>query len=462
MSVLDNGGFDVLLEVSQSAAAGLLRSRVSIPDRTQPFSSNGITGDATIHVTPSNARFTPGNRLGMDFALAGSTLALTAWPLPVQLPTVDNVVNLDATVAVGDLVQAAALSAVVNTAPDPANATPSVAVTLDRNAILASAPVTILLGYIVVSSGEAAMLAARAGILATLQTEIEAIVRTTLLATPIVQTLVAVPPMLAPPPTPPTRNPVRVDTTVGSLRVGALLGATTGNLNLITRSALRTSSTAGTAIDALSLVISNSCLLRDVARPIIAPLLGLTPGGFVAGDPFLWTGTATTTVGAAPATITFANVFINESGQLVVVFSFMISALAGAITIFGTATIAVNVGITTAGPAIVVTLTPQAPVISGARIDIAWWVYLLSALTLGTHGLVAIAVADAILDGTVSGGALSIPPFTVAVPVPSGIPPLLVTGVRLFQGDAPRRMLSSPPRPALGRDHDLIATFALS
>lgn len=467
MSILDNGGFDVLLEVSQAAAAGLMRNVVSIPDQSQPFNSQGVTGNATIHITPADAKFSNGNAVEIVLSLAGSTLALTSWPLPVLLSTVDNIINLDARVAVGDLVQAAALSAVVDTSPDAAHATPRVTVTLDRNTILASTPVTILLGYIVVGQGAPAMLLAREAILTTLQSQLETSVRATLANAPIVQTLLTVPaafapfvpaPMLS---TPGTQNPVRVDTTVGSLRVGALLGGSAANPNLITRSALRTSTTTGTPIDALALIISNACLLRDFARPAVGNALGLTAAGFAPFDPFFWTGSASTSIGGTPATISFASVSVNESAQLVVVFTFAISALGGGITAHGTATIAVNVGLSSSGAGIAVTLTPQAAVISGAHVDIAWWVYLLSALTLGTHGLVALAVADAILDGAVSGGAMSIPPVTMTLPLPAGVPPIFVTGLSLFQGDAPRRVLPFPAILGAGRDHDLIATFAL-
>lgn len=476
MSANDHGGFDVLLEVSSAAAMGLLRSGITFPERTAPVADPiGLAGTATVRASPTSVRFAPAGFVDVELSLAGSSFVLSSWPIPVALPT-DTTITVNATVVVRDTVDASGLSATIDSAPNTMRGTPAITVTLDKPAILASAPVTILLGWIYLNVGEAAVATTRQTLFDRLQSTLETSLRDELAATPLQRTLFALPSQLVPPPpapgiaVPPTVSPVALDTSASTLRVGVTLGGTPGDPTRITRSPLRTSSVTGTPIDAIALVISNGCLLRDIGRSVVGSALGLTPAGFNPSDPFLWLGSTTTTIAGAAATISFAHLFVNASQQLVLVFNFASSALAGGITVSGTVTVVLDLTVGADATGITVTAAPRTPVLSGARADIAWWVYLLTAATLGYGGIVAMTLADTIIDGSLTAAAVGLPTSTVTIPLPAGLPAVVVTGQSLMQGDAPQRVAVAtpfsligplPPLLPAGRDHDLIVTFAL-
>jgi len=176
----------------------------------------------------------------------------------------------------------------------------------------------------------------------------------------------------------------------------------------------------------------------------------------------------TTLPGAPPITITIAGAAVDQMQEIVLRFSFTASAVSGGIVISASVAIPVTVAVTAAGGTITVTFTAGRPRVTSSRVDIAWWVYLLAAVTLGTVGVAALALADAIADGAIGGPietalAGAITAIRITIPLPPGLPPLSVTSQSLFQADAPLRTILLPggiAAAAFGRDHDLIVTFS--
>lgn len=463
MTTRDNGGFDLFMEVSPTLAAQIFAAGATIQVPDTPFSTPAASGTARMRLVRRQASFGAQQSVGLTFDLAGSTIEVTSatgfGSVPADLQTVD----LGGSVVVADRVDARALNVVIDTTPNPASGTPDISVSLDEARVLASPLVSILLAQAYLLGGQAAMDNARSLLLSTIQSSLINGITTELTARPVNQTLISIPATLGGAAAVP---PVALST-ARTLMIGVQIGGPRGNLGLVTRSALR-SGVGGRDIDGLSLVILNASLLRDFIRPRVVGLLGLTPGGFIASDPFLWSGSLTTTLpGMPPVTITRVSVFVNETQALVLTFSFSTSVVAGGVTISATVAVPITLTTTALAGGIAVTLTPGPATVLSSRVDVAWWVYLLSAVSLGVVGLAALALADAIADGTVAApittavsGAMVA--ATVVIPLPPGVPALTVTRQVLFQADAPRRIISFGPFPfpAAGRDHDLVLTFA--
>jgi hypothetical protein len=473
MSILDHGGFDLVADISPTLASQMFSSGPAIQAPDSPFVTPLASGTARVRLTRKTVSFAAGSRVTLSLDLASSTIEVTSAPGFTTVPSGLRTVNVGGSVSVSDLVDAAGLTASIDTTVDAARGTPSVAVTLNDAVILASPLITILLAQTFITGGQAAMDNARIQILQTIRTTLEDGVRNQLGATPVRQTIVSLPARFLPaaaPNNPPATVPPIAVLTGGSLLVGAQLGGPRGNLALIGRSALRRSISGG-FIDGIALIISNASLLRDFVRPMIGNLLGLTPAGFLAVDPFLWFGSVTTTLpGAPPITITSAGAAVDQLQEIVLRLSFTSSAVSGGVVVSASVSQPVTIAVTAAGGSIRVTFTPGRPRVTSSRVDIAWWVYLLSAVTLGTVGIAALALADAIADGAIGGpietaltgafGAISL-----TLPLPPGLPPLAVTSQSLFQADAPLRFIALPGFPGLvfpaaGRDHDLIVTFS--
>lgn len=462
MTTRDNGGFDLFMEVSPTLATQIFAAGAAIQVPDVPFSTPAASGTARMRLVKRQASFGAQQSVGLTFDLAGSTIEVTSatgfGAVPADLQTVD----LGGSVVVADRVDASALSVVIDTTPEPASGTPVITVSLDEARVLASPLVSILLAQAYILGGKAAMDNARSLLLSTIQSSLINGITDELTARPVNQTLISMPATLGGASAVP---PVALST-ARTLMIGVQLGGPRGNLGLVNRSALR-SGIDGRDIDGLSLVISNASLLRDFIRPRVVGLLGLTPGGFVAGDPFLWFGSVTTTLpGMPPVTITSVSVSVNETQALVLTFSFSTSALAGGVTIRATVSVPITLTTTASAGGISVTLTSGPATVLSSRVDVAWWVYLLSAVSLGVAGLAALALADAIADGTVgapiTAALSSAMATTVAIPFPPGVPALTVSQQVLFQADAPRRIISLGlvSFPAAGRDHDLVLTFA--
>jgi ABC-type transporter Mla MlaB component len=472
MAVADQGGFDILIEASPTLASQLFSAGPVIQAPDRPFGNLLASGTARIRLTRRSAAFASSNAITLSFGLTGSTLDITTAPGFPTVPQGLRTVDINGSVSVVDRIDGAGLAVLVDTTQDAAAGTPAVAVSLENASILASPLVSILLAQAFITGGETAMTAARNALLQTVETTLRDGITAELNARPVQQGLFTAParflPTAAPLNPPATVPPVAVSSS-RTLRVGIQLGGAPGNLSMVTRSSIRPSITGGD-IDGLALVISNASLLRDFLRPTVGNLFGLTAGGFLANDPFRWFGSVTTTLpGTSPMTVTSVSVFVNEIQQLVLLFSFSASGAGGGITVSATVSIPISIGVMAAGGSITVTFTPGRPMVLTSRVDIAWWVYLLTAATLGFGGLYLLTWADAIADGAIGGPmetaiAGGLTAITATIPLPAGVPPVSVTMQSLFQGDAPRRMITAPgvpfTIPAPGRDHDLIVTFA--
>jgi hypothetical protein len=336
--------------------------------------------------------------------------------------------------------------------------------------IVASPLITILLGRAYLAGGEAGLAAARQLLLGQLHDLIHAQVIAALTNAPVRQELFAIParflPAAAPLSPPATMPPIALQTS-SSMLVGVQLGGTAGNLMRITRSSMRKSA-SGADIDHLVLILSNACLIRDMIRPAVGNLFGLTAAGFLASDPFRWSGSVPLAVSGMTLTITSVAVFIDEMQDIVLLFSFSTSAVSGGVTVSATVSIPITVSFAGGAGSVSAAFMPGRPRVLSSSITIAWWVYLLSAATLGTVGLAALGLANAVGNATISGAletaiAGAITAITMTIPLPAAIPVLTLTEQSLFQADAPLRFVTLPGGisiPALGRDHDLIVGFA--
>jgi hypothetical protein len=214
--------------------------------------------------------------------------------------------------------------------------------------------------------------------------------------------------------------------------------------------------------------VSNAALLRDFVRPAMVSGFGLAPSGFVPSDPFMWTGSASLALpGVGTAIITSMTAFVNEANQIVLTFSFNTRLVDGAISVSASISVPVDVVVTSRGGSLIATFTPAPATVNSSRVDVAAWVYVAIAFGGGLVLLGALALADAIADGAISGplatavnGAVAA--STVPIPLPTGLPTLAVSGVSLFQADALRRTIRIGviALPAPGRDHNMVVRLA--
>jgi hypothetical protein len=463
MAIADHGGFDILIDVSPSLITRTIGRGLALPPISQPFTTPEASGTATVQLTASDVRLQPGNIIVVELSLAGSRIEVTSAEGFPTIPAALRTITLAGTVSIRDTLDASGLDAVIDTTANPGRGTPGITVTLDRDALLSSPLVVLLVARAFVLGGEEAAARTRETLVSTTTALLETQLRGVLGSVPIRQTLLSFPANLAPGTgVPDTRPPIVLSSPTGTLRIGTTLGGAPGNMGLISRSNLGSG-------DGIAFIVSNACLLRDLVRPLLDRRFGLTASGtFLPSDPFLWTGRAPIAIpGVGTAFMTNLSVFVDELQRVVLAFSVTASFAEGGISVHASLRVPAAIAVASGAGGLVATFTPAPAVVTSSRVDVEAWVYIAIAFGGGPLLVAALAAADAIADGEIAGplatavnGAISA--ITIPIPLPAGVPTLRVTGTSLFQADAPRRMLATFgfPMPAPGRDHDLVVRLA--
>lgn len=492
MTIADNGGFDVLLEISPTLATRMI-SQIPAIIVQKPLSTiitiQGIpvtiSGTSDVQIKPRAVQFKQGiagsGKAELSFDLLNSKISVSSVQ-PAVFGDLSGDIDLQTSgrgIVLECDVKPDNLNVILEVGT---NSQSMVLVELDDSKIIDSPNILLALAKIYMSLGEAAMRTVRSAILSSLKDAIRDAIISELALNPVRQILFSAPASFiapsAPFSTPSTVSPVAV-MTARTLLIGIQLTQMAGNFSLVTRSAIRPSTVVGTDIDGLAIVVSNLCLVRHLIGPAVGNSLGLTLAGMVSGDPFLWTGSvplALRGAGAAglpPIALNSVAVFVDGAGNLAMSAGFSSSALAGGIVLNASVTVSIRPNVSIVGGRLVFAFTPNRPVVNSARVDIEAWVYLLVIANplLGPVVAAILGLADILADGLISApiesvmmAALTSGPFpsSLSIPLPSGIPALNVTGQSLMQGDAPQRVITIAGLtfPAPGRDHDLILTMA--
>jgi hypothetical protein len=463
MTIADSGGFDIVTDITSLLASRVLGSLVTFPSIMQDFGTPEVRGTANIEFTMPQVQFEPGEMFVVRLSLDTSNLLVAEVTDFGPIPSALQRVPIAGTVQIRDTLDAIGRNVDVDTVENPSRMTPDATVELDRAMLLRAPIVELYTAIVEMMQGPDAAMRAREELISTATTVMQDQLRNYLVTMPIRQTLLAFPQNFAPGTgVPDTRSPIAIGTPTATLRIGLGLGGLSGAITRITRSNIGSG-------DMFALIVSNGCLLRDLIRPNIDRLLGLSGSGiFIPDDPFLWTGRRAIPIpGVGTLFITDIAVFVDEGQRLILTGSASATLLEGAVSVAVSLRIPVSFTMTTDSTGLTVTLTPGAAAVTSSRVDVAWWVYVAAAFGGGPLLIAALAIADAVADGAIASpiaGEINraAQATTFQIPLPAGVPQLRVTGTSLFQADAPRRTIriGTIPMPAAGRDHDLVVRLA--
>jgi hypothetical protein len=464
MSAAIHGNFDVAAEISAATIITVANALIAPRVMRQQVDAGGVRGEIIPAVRVASVTFPGGAAVQFSLDTTGTVLNVAEVQIgnfpPVTLQ--DGRVPLDGTCGVGDSLEIAAGSLVINFAPD-ANGEPVVTPAFDTGRVLSSPAVMLYLAARVLQGATADQ--ARAEIVTRINDTARQIVTDILRTIGVVTLVPASPPMVV-------RN---FRTTPSSVEALAVIGGPGGNRSLITRSVLR-SGASGVFIDRIAFVLNNTSLLRDFIRPALTGLFGLTPGGFNPTHPFRWSGSVPLAGISVPmlaaSSLTFLTAGVDEFQRLHVVGIAVGTGTAGAFSI--SAGFDVTFGITATTDGRTLTLTPVllgTPLVA-SDVSIAWWVYVGGFLTGSATLLTVLAAIDIFagffLNGPLSGliaGSIAgaVPSFPVPISGP-GMPPVVssVSSVSLNQADALVQTFVSGGVmiPDIFRQHDLVITMA--
>jgi hypothetical protein len=456
MSLADQGGYDIVIEVAQSAVLDFASS-IPFPAPSVPFSTTGtygVAGTFQPSVGVDGVSFPDGDSINpsatemdVSVSLTGSTITLSSVPFyGPSVPTDLKTITLE-----GDIVFPSTLSvsglAVVASFANQANAVVSDDL---FNSLLAAPAITLLLAAALQGDPTGATYAqAKLQLQQSLQQLVQSFANTlpaiTLLdATGMSSSLQA---------SPAGRGIAAIDFLLGDQSIFLLLtvGGPGGSKSTLTRSNLQRN-TAGAPTDLVAIVINNQCVMRDLVEPTLesSSSLGLPASGFLPArfEPALaWAGNTALTAAETTA-IPQVNATVVLGGIDGVNIDFFL--LGNANGIGGTFsvdpfTVAVSFGLSASSSSnsITLTISPVGSPTVTSSVSIAWWVYVGSFIIGGLDlvALTAIAnafasnVADSIVEGKL--GAVLPGATTFSLPLPPGSPPLSVRATSLRQPDAP-------------------------
>jgi hypothetical protein len=467
MPTADHGDFDLVVEVATTAITSAIRSgftlsfpptQVSLPELVgQVIPQASVSdvslasnGDITITITID------GTILRADrIVIGGSTFDPPEWLRDIRI---------DGTVRVTDRVEQRGLSVIVDFTPTPVLGHPRVEPNVDERAVLASPLIAFYLAQQILQ-GPVAYQEARRQLMAQINDRIAAAVKSAVQALGV-QTLVPAPPA------PVTRAALLVSP--ASLRLLYTLGGAPGNPAAITRSRLLLGS-SGVSVDAAAITLNNGSLLRDFVRPAVAGALTIPTTAFTAGHPCFFAGSPIPLPlpgglppGIVGATTNFVIAGIDETGALRIILVLRATGVGGTFTLTASIDMTVAISATTSGGTTTMTIAMAGPPAVTSDVEIPAWVYVAAALTGGTILVGVLAAVDAFAGGFAAGAIGGIitggfTPFTVGLPFPSRLPPLIQRSFGLNQADAPRRVLQAPGVPFTIPDpfraHDLFLKF---
>lgn len=465
MSVKDNGGFDMAIELSEDAASSAVRS-FTIPQSSSPFNGGGLVGQLTLSFAITLVKFTVPNLIGVATDVTGIstitqfTLGGNTEPVPLWMQTG----NIGGAAAVDDELEMQMNALSVNWSEDPGRF-PSIVLDLIDGDILASPVITFILAQAIMKDLEdgtpgTTYNAARSDILTGIKTAGMNAVRSRLNAIGLLA--------LVPPPTLPG-SIVITDATFliddRSIHLLYTLGGTPGHKEQITRSDLLRRTNDLLPLDVGAVVISNNSALRDFVGPGISGALGLSPSGFIVGHPFFWIGS--TAIPLPPGIsllggLSVTSVLLGIDGRnLRVLVSLVGTGLSGAFTVSSTIDATFSATFVATGHTLSMAITPVGTPAVVSDISIAWWVYVAAFVTEGLDLVAVLAAIDLfggfLLDSFVSGFiAPLLPSVSFALPLPSALPAVSVRAQSLGQSDAPSRTVTLAPTSIMFLDPFLV------
>jgi len=453
MPTADTGNWDLVVEIAASTVSTLLATRLTttaLP--TRQVSNARFSGTVTPAFSPKGLTLAANGDVSISFSIDNTTVhvsQLNSAPPGVPNPPTPPLseVALKGVVTVTDHLDLVANAVAIDFSASPLLGQPKIVVALQESEILASELVTLMLGYAYLLGGQTGYDTAKAQLLADVRSEVESAVQD---AVTSLGTITVLPAPVLPAPLAITGSALLVQ--APSFHVCYSIGGPAGNVALISRSMLLTSSLTGMPVDAGAFALSNASLLRDFVRPALIAAVGLPPGGFVPGHPCFFLGGAPLAVVGVPLARVAVSVDsvlagIDESGLLHVLAHVSARTTDGSFSISASvdATFAVTATIT--GGTLTLGVTPVGTPAVSSDLSIAWWIYVYGAVT-GGFGLVEILAfgdlfAGALLNGPLASGlAGALPAVTAAIPLPTSLGTLTVRSARTFEADSARRVIA--------------------
>ena len=473
MSGLDNGGFDLVVTLTEPTISTAARSSLgpaTIPPRA--VNTGQLVGTVRPAAQVTGAALPGGTDVVITIDLTGSILHVTEASLGggarVAVPAWMADIPISATVDVtGRFTQGGSGGTSVFADFTVSGSYPTVTTTLDESETLAAPLIQLYLASVILSNpGDSnPYLAARAAVVAMLETAVSDAVRG---AAGTIRSLIAGPPAGLP-----ITSLTLLETPRFALTLCYRMGGPGGSTSSIGRLNVLTNTASGLPVDVAVLTLSNGGIFRDLLRPAISGALGLNPSGFLPGPQFAWFGSRALPIpgglppGVAGISLTSLVLGIDEAGRLRVSGSVLGTGTAGTFTVTATVGQAFSLGASPSPTGFNLTIAPSGPPTVTSDVQIPAWVYAASFLTGGVllaSVLLAIDLfAGPLISGPIGGAVTTAigSGLTVPVPRPAGLPPVSPRLITSFQADAAARSITIGPVvvPFPFRDHDLIVNL---
>jgi hypothetical protein len=455
MTTADNGGFDFAVEIAEDTVTFAARSLVIPPSAPQPFNGAGMQGRILPHVAIDDIDLIAPTTLRMKLNLQGTNILVTQIVLGgvgQSVPAWMQNIELSGIVTIDDRLEILGNALVVNYIGDPAAGTPHVDFALDESSVLASPLVTLIMAQAILEDPTGTTYQQRrTQILDMIRLQTITAVRSQIMSLGT-QTLIPSPPPF-PPPIP---SVISANFKIGDRTIHMLYHTcgSGGNPALITRSNLLRRTSDGQPLDVATLIASNTGFIGCVVNPATTMALGLSPGGFVAGHPFLWIGRIPLPIVGGPPPL-ISGVFVTsilagiDGTNLRLLANLVADGVGGAFTINAAVdtTFSLTTTATATGTTLTMTTTPLGLPIVQSDVSIAWWVYASSFLSGGIELATVLAAIDAfgglVLNGVIATAvARFLPTLTLPLSLPPAIPAVTVRTQSLRQADAPTRTVT--------------------
>ena len=451
MSTPDTGGFDLLLTVAEPELSRAVAASIGpLSINPVPVNNAVVSGTVTIVASVIGAILPGGTDIALTIDLTGSTFTATSaliGGVPHQVPATVPPVPINAIVtATGRFTQSGAGGTTVFADFTAGGPFPTISVDLDSNAVLSSFLVEwILAGIVLASNGDPnAFNTASAAITQMVSDTITNAV-TSFIST-VRRVVVTAPAGL------PIRSLSLLETARFSITFAFTMGGAGGSTASITRLNILTNTGTGAPLDSVVFTISNGGLLRDLLRPLLAGRLGLTPAGFLAGNPFAWFGAVALPIGAIPGIssvrLTSLILGIDGAGRLRVAAHILATGSAATFTITADIDQAFTLAATASPTGFTLTAAPAGPATVSSDVQIPAWVYAASIFSGGSLLTTVLAAID-LLGGSVIAGFVTGPIATALgpgvafpVPLPTSLLPLTPRALTSFEADASAQALS--------------------
>jgi hypothetical protein len=450
MSTPDTGGFDLLLTVAEPALSRAVTAAIgplTIPP--VPVNTLLVSGTATIVAAVTGAILPGGTDISLTIDLTGSTFRATTALIGGtlrQVPATVPPVPINAAVtATGRFTQAGTGGTTVFADFTTSGPYPMISVVLDTNAVLSSYLVEWLLAGIVIGSNGDPDAFNSASTTITNMVSDTITKAVTSFISGVRRVVVTLPAGL------PIIGLTLLETTRFAITFAFTMGGPGGSTTSIARLNVLTNAATGAPLDAVVFTISNGGLLRDVLRPILIGLLGLSPAGFLAGNPFAWFGSVALPIGPIPGiagvSLTLLWFGIDGAGRLHAVANILGTGSGGTFTVTGTIDQAFTLAAAASPTGFTLTATPAGSPAITSDVQIPAWVYAASVFTGGSLLVSVLATVD-LFGGPVIAGlatgpiASALAAVTFPVPLPASLLPLAPRLSTSFEADASPQTLT--------------------